>query len=120
MALAEDLQIDGEHQRAAFGGRRPLDQRADEAAVLHDVELEPERLVDRCGHILDRADRHGRQRERNAGGLRGAAGENFAVAVLHAAQPDRRQRERQRDRLAEDGGRGAALARRRPGCAGAA
>ena len=89
---------------------RALDQRADEAAVLHDVELEPERLVDRRRDVLDRADRHGRQRERNAGRLRGAAGEDLAVAVLHAAQPDRRQRERQRDRLAEDGGRGARCA----------
>ena len=33
-------------QRAALGGDRALDQRLDEAAVLHDVELEPERLVD--------------------------------------------------------------------------
>ena len=108
VALAEDLQIDREHERAAFGRRGALDQRADEAAVLHDVELEPERLVDRCRDVLDRADRHGRQRERDARRLRGAAGQDFAVAVLHAAQPDRRQRQRQRDRLAEYRGVGAA------------
>ena len=108
VALAEHLQIDGEHQRAAFGRRGARHQFADKAAVAHDVELEPERLVDRRGDVLDRADRHGRQRERNAGRLRGAAGENFAVAVLHAAQPDRRQDQRQRRRLAEDGGRGRA------------
>ena len=56
----------------------------DEAAVLHDVELEPERLVDGARDILDRADRHRARRERNACGLRGAAGVNFAVAMLHA------------------------------------
>ena len=97
-----------EDERAAFGRGGALDQRADEAAILHDVELEPERLVDRRRHILDRADRHGRERERNAGRLRRPAGENLAVAMLHAAQPDRRQRQRQRGRLAQDGGRGAA------------
>jgi hypothetical protein len=59
MALTENLQIDREHQRAALGGSGPLDQRADETAILHDVELKPERLVDRGRNILDRADRHG-------------------------------------------------------------
>ena len=44
MALAEHLQIDGEHQRAAFRGRGALDQGADEAAVADHIELEPERL----------------------------------------------------------------------------
>ena len=44
-----------------------------------------------------------RERERDAGGLRGTACQDLAVAVLHAAQPDRRQRERQRDFFAEDG-----------------
>ncbi len=34
----------------------------------------------------------------------GAAGVNLAVAMLHAAQPDRRQDQRQRRRLTEDGG----------------
>ena len=86
MALPDHLQIDGQHQRAAFGGDGALDQRLDEAAVLHDVELEPERLVDIGGDVLDRADRHRAQREGNAGGLRGAAGVNFAVAMLHAEQ----------------------------------
>jgi hypothetical protein len=36
-------------------------------------------------------------------------GENFSVAVLHPAQPDRRQSERQRDRLAKNGCLGAAI-----------
>ena len=104
MALPDHLQIDGQHQRAAFGGDGALDQRLDEAAVLHDVELKPERLVDIGRDVLDRTDRHRAQRERNAGGLRGAAGVNFAVAMLHAEQPDRRQDQRQRRRLAENGG----------------
>ena len=64
---------------------------AHEAAVAHDVELEPERLVDRRRHVLDRADRHGRERVRDAGGLRGAAGEDLAISVHHAAEPDRRR-----------------------------
>ncbi len=104
MALPDHLQVDGQHQRAAFGRDRALDQRLDEAAVLHHVELEPERLVDGGGDVLDRADRHRAQGEGNAGGLRGAAGVNFAVAVLHADQPDRRQDQRHRRGLAEDRG----------------
>ncbi len=102
VALAEDLQVDGEHQRAALGGDRPLDQRFAEAAVLHHVELKPERLLDIGGDVLDRADRHGGERVGNAGGLRGAAGEDFAVADLHAGGADRRQDQRHARRLAED------------------
>ena len=48
--------------------------------------------------------------EGNAGGLRGAAGEDLAVAMLHAQQSDRRQDQRQRRGLAENGGREVALA----------
>src|SRR5882762_2035822 len=84
MALAEHLQVDREHQRAALGGGGALDQRLDEAAVLHHVELEPERLAGGLRHVLDRADRHGGERERNAGRLRRATRQDLAVAVLHA------------------------------------
>ncbi len=45
---------------AAFRRHRALDQFLDEAAVLHHVELEPERLLDIGGDVLDRADRHRR------------------------------------------------------------
>src|SRR5512132_3015460 len=38
MALAEHLEVDREHQRAALCGDGALDQRANEAAVLHHVE----------------------------------------------------------------------------------
>src|ERR1700722_20520141 len=57
MTLPEYLQIDGEHERATFGGSRPLDQRTRKAAILHDVDLKPKRLVDRGSDLLDRADR---------------------------------------------------------------
>ena len=109
MALPDHLQIDGQHQRAAFGRDRALDQRLDEAAVLHHVELEPERLVDGGCDILDRADRHRALGEGNAGGLRCAAGVDLAVAMLHAEQADRRQDQRHRGGLAEDRGREIAL-----------
>ena len=109
MALPQHLQIDREHQRAASRRDRPLDHLAHEATVFHHVELEPERPLDRGRDILDRADRHGGKAERDAGRLGGAAGQDLAVAPLHAAQPDRRQRERQRCRLARDGGAQIAL-----------
>ncbi len=104
MALAQHLEIDRKHQRAALCGGGALDQSADEAAVLHHVELEPERLVDRLRHVFDRADRHGGERERNARRLRRPAGQNLAVAMLHAAEPDRRERERKRNLLTHDCG----------------
>ena len=94
VALSDHLQVDGQHQRAAFGRDGALDQGLDEAAVFHDVELKPERLVDALSDILDRADRHRAQREGNAGGLSGTAGVNLAVAKLHAGQPHRRQDQR--------------------------
>jgi hypothetical protein len=109
MALSEHLQVDGQHQRAALGGGRALDQGFAEAAVLHHIELEPERLVDRAGDVLDRTNRHGRQRVRNAGGLCRTTREDLAVAMLHAGEADRRQRQRYRYRLTQDGGAEVAL-----------
>ncbi len=109
VALAEHLQVDRKHQRVAFGGVRAREQVLGELAVLDDVKLEPERFAGRLRHILDRADRHGRQRERNAGFVGGLRAQDFAVAVLHAAQADRRQHDRRRRRLADDGGGEAAL-----------
>jgi len=56
MPLPQHLEINGEHERAALGANCTFDQRAREAAILHNVELEPERPVDRRGDIFDRAD----------------------------------------------------------------
>ncbi len=108
VTLADDLEVDGENQGAAFCRRGALDQRTNIAAILHHIELKPERLADGGGDVLDRADRHRRQRVRNSRLLRRAAGQYLTVAVLHAGQPDRRQRQRQRCRLAQDRGLGAA------------
>src|SRR5580698_1497795 len=83
VTLSDNVQIDGEHERAAFGRAGARDEFADKATVLHNVKLEPERLVDRGCDILDRADRHRALGKGNAGGLRGAAGVNLAVAMLH-------------------------------------
>src|SRR5262249_48154092 len=63
VALPEDLQVEGQHQRRAAGGLGALEQAIDEVAIAHDVELKPEWLVDVVGHVLDRADAHGRERE---------------------------------------------------------
>ena len=104
VALAEHLQVDGEHQRIAFGPDRALQDVFGEAAVLDHIELEPERLLCRLGHVLDRADRHGGQRIGDAGRLGRLRAEDLAVAVLHAGEPHRRQDQRRRDLLPEDGG----------------
>jgi hypothetical protein len=46
------------------------------------------------GHVLDRADAHGRQREGHAEIARRAGREDLAVGVLHAGQARGRQRHR--------------------------
>jgi hypothetical protein len=67
VALAQDLQVQRQHQRRAVGGLGAVDQALDEVAVAHHVQLEPERVAARVlGHVLDRADAHGGQRERHA------------------------------------------------------
>ena len=104
VALAEHLQIDGEHQHIALRRHRAPQEVLREAAVLDHVELEPERLARRLRHVFDRTDRHGRERERNAGLVGGARRQDLAVAVLHAQQADRRQHERRRHFLPDDGG----------------
>src|SRR6266516_7548038 len=53
MALPDDLQIDSEDERTAFGRRRPLNQRADVTTILHYVELKPERFCHRAGNVFN-------------------------------------------------------------------
>ena len=104
----------------AAGGLGAVDQALDEVAVAHHVELEPERLRRGAGDVLDRADAHRRQRERDAELLRRARGEDLAVGVLHAGQPDRRDRHRHRDVGADHRRADACVGRCRPRRAGAA
>ena len=61
MALAEDLQVERQHQRRAARGLGAVDQSRSTVAVAHDVELEPEGLRRRLRDVLDRADPHGRE-----------------------------------------------------------
>ena len=109
VALAKHLQIDGQHQRRAVRSLGACNQVGDEAAVADHIDLEPERPLGRFSDLLHRADRHRRHAERDAGLVRGFRCENFAVAMLHAAQPDRRERDRQRGLLPDDGGGEVAL-----------
>ncbi len=60
VALAEDLQIEREHQGAAVGRLGAVDQALDEALVFHHVQLKPEALPRMLGHVFDGADAHGR------------------------------------------------------------
>ena len=58
----------------------------------------------RLRHVFDRTDRHGRERERNAGLVGGQSRQYLAIAVLHAAQADRGKHKRRRHLLPDDGG----------------
>ena len=99
--LAEDLQVKRDDQRRALGGLGAVDEPLDEALVLHDVELEPERAAGVLGHVLDRADAHGGERERHPELLGGAGCEDLAVGVLHAGEPCGGQCHRHRHVLAD-------------------
>ncbi len=54
--LAEDLQVQRDHQRVAAGVLSPLNDVVSELFVPHHVELEPEGGFCGLRHILDRAD----------------------------------------------------------------
>ncbi|SCB44628.1 hypothetical protein GA0061101_11958 [Rhizobium lusitanum] len=103
VALAEDLQVGRQHQRRAFCRLGTTDEVQDEVAILHDVELEPERLLRHGGDVFDGADAHRRQREWNAEFLCRARRQHLAVGVLHAGEARRCQRYRHGGVLADHG-----------------
>src|SRR5690606_23470572 len=81
---------------------RALKQLARVAAILDDIELEPERLAGRRPHLLDRADADRGQRERHAEGFRRLRRLDLAALRVHACKTDRRQRRRNGPLLAEN------------------
>ena len=121
LAPAEPRRIDGEHDRAVavLGGL--LDQRARDAAVAEDVELEPARRSGRRGRHLLRSSPWPSSRGTSASRppRPPAPLPALAVGVREPLERDRRDEERHRDRRAEHGRRGRHLARRRRARAGA-
>ena len=103
VALGEDLQVERQNQRRTFRRLGAVDQIEHEILVAHDIELEPERLLRHRGDILDRADAHGRQRERHAEFFRRLRRQHLAVGMLHAGRARRRQRHRHRHSLTDHG-----------------
>jgi hypothetical protein len=94
VALADHLQVQRQHQRAALGHLAALDHAGHGLAVAHHVELEPERRRGVLRDVLDRADAHGRQRERDAELLGRLGRLDLAVGALHAGQAHRRDAHR--------------------------
>jgi hypothetical protein len=105
MALAAVGQIDGQKHRRASDRARAIDHRARKAAILEYVELVPDRPLHGRRHVLDRADRERGQAEFQTGGFRGARRQDLAIAVDKPGQAGRRDRDRHRDLLAQQGGR---------------
>jgi hypothetical protein len=93
VALANDLQVQREHQCAAARGFGALNHAHHGVAVAHHVELEPKRRGGVLRHVFDGANAHGGQCERDAEFLGRARSEDFTVGVLHAGQTDRRNRD---------------------------
>ena len=80
-------QIEGDHERRAAGLARTRDQRLVEAAISHQVQLEPEVALYRGAHVFDGTDRHGAQAEGHAGALRGACGLDLTIAMEKPVRP---------------------------------
>ena len=87
MALSENLQIDGQHQRGAFRCLGARDQVFDELAVADNVELELERLAGRLRRVLDGADRHGRKTTEMPAALAARAGQGSPFARRSCRRP---------------------------------
>src|SRR5215217_8457702 len=103
VACAGNRHVDGEDQRLRAGGSCGRDQILHERAIAKDIELEPEWIGD-CRDLSDRADRYGRKAGRYAGGFRRARRLQFSTPRVHAADPDRAERNGQGDCPAEQGG----------------
>ena len=53
MTLAENLQVQRQHQRTAAGVFGAIDQATDEVSIFHYVELKPEGLAGVFSNIFD-------------------------------------------------------------------
>ena len=101
VARARHRHVDREHQvgRAQLPGAPH--HVAHEAAVLQDVQLEPDRIRCLGRHFGQRAHRDGGLDEGDVAAAGRAHRLHFAAARIHAGQADRRQRDRQAVILAE-------------------
>ena len=109
VALADHLQVEREHQRAALRNLAAVDHAGHGLAVAHHVELEPERRARVLRNVLDRADAHRAQRERDAELLGRAGSVDFAIGMLHAGQAHRGDADRHLGVDTHHLGRGAAV-----------
>ena len=69
--------------------------------MIMSVLLNPERLLRRRSHILDRAYRHGAQAKGNAAGGGGPSAQYLAVGMKQSRKARRADRERHRDGRAQ-------------------
>ncbi len=103
LAAPEHRRVHGDQQRLVPLGDRPLDHVPHEPAVAPHVDLEPLRSRADRGHLLDAPGPERRQGVGQPPLRRGAGRGELAVGVGDAGEPDRRQRQRGRDRPAEQG-----------------
>jgi hypothetical protein len=109
VALAQDLQVQREHQRRAAGGLGAVDQALDEVAVAHHIELEPER-VPACWATSSMEQMLMVDSVNGMPNFLGRArGQDFAIGMLHAGQARGRNGHRHGHVLADHGGARAAV-----------
>jgi len=93
-AAAEHVGIGGEHQRLVARGGRAADDVACDAAVLHDIQLQPQPPAGARGDVLEARRREGAEREGDAEGGRCAGQGDVTVRVQHAVEAGRGDDER--------------------------
>ncbi len=101
MPLPHDLQVQRDNNGRTFGGTCAVKETLHKVIVFERVDLKPERVGGVFGHILDRANRHGGQRERDAELSGRAGGFDLAVSALHARKTDRGEGHRHRHILTD-------------------
>ncbi len=104
IASALDVQVHGQDEHRAARLLRAFQQVPREAAVLLEIELEPEGPVDRGADVLDRQQGVGRQGKRDAEIVSRAARQDFAVRPDRTAHAGWADGDRHADLFAEHGG----------------
>ena len=91
VTLAQQLQINGDDGRRAFGVLGAVKEPLHEVVILKGVDLHPERLGRVFGHVFDRTDRHGGQAVGHSKRLSGFGRFDLTIEMLHAGEANRGQ-----------------------------
>jgi len=101
VACARCGHIDGKDQRGTTRRFSAFQGVTHKAAIAQNIQLKPHRTLDSRGDFFNRAYGYCGKRKRNAFGISGGGGLNFAPTRIHAAQTDRCKGHRHGERFVE-------------------